>query len=120
MRSNHKWLNQWCVVTELRYAKKSVIVASKANKAQIELICEGSDVAVMGLNQLIDFNIGFGSETNIGHKYFQEEGDYKSVAYKLKGINKKYWFSTPVFSTRGESHVTNQSLSDENDFLMDF
>ncbi|MBR4326253.1 MAG: hypothetical protein IKP73_12075, partial [Bacteroidales bacterium] len=81
-RKDGSWEEDWCIVTNLRLARKSIIVTSTAKNAKAELLCQGCGVGTIDVGNIIDFNISFNSCSNIGHKYFQKETDeFVSILY---------------------------------------
>lgn len=94
------WKKEECVVTDLRLARKSVIVTSSAKNAKVELRCHGCAVGSVNVGNIIDFDIEFNSCSNISHIYFQKETDeFVSILYKVQGI-KTRWFKEPEVTLR--------------------
>lgn len=92
-----KWEKDWIVVTELEFAQKAIIILSNGKNAEIELKTDGGQPLAVG--EVIKANLSFGSESSIGFRYIMPEGDYRSVLFKAKAIDKSF-FGKPKFTPR--------------------
>ncbi len=92
-----RWEMDWIVVTEVEYAKKAIIIISNGKNAEIEL--KAQSPSPIGIGEMINAELSFGSESSIGFRYIMPEGEYRSVLFKAKYLDKSL-FGNPKFTTR--------------------
>lgn len=98
-----KWQKNWIVVTEVEYAKKAIIILSHGKNAEIEL--KAQSPTPIGVGEIINAELSFGSESSIGFRHIMPEGDYRIVLFKAKGIDDA-WFSKTKFVSKEYSADT--------------
>ena len=93
----NKWNKNWIVVTEVEYTKKALIIISNGKNAKIEL--KAQSPSPISIGEMINADLSFGKESSIGFKYIMPEGEYRTILFKAKAIDKSF-LKDPQFTPR--------------------
>ena len=85
-KKKSKWNKDWIVVTEVEYTKKALIIISNGKNAKIEL--KAQSPSPINIGEMINADLSFGKESSIGFKYIMPEGEYRTILFKAKAINR--------------------------------